>query len=273
VPKYQKKKIKSVKEYVDFIDFILKERKRAGKSGNKSDFLFRGQRQDEPLLPKLERKRLKPKGKPSEIEKIVFDEFRRTSLPLLERHIENDWDLIAVAQHYGLPTRLLDWTFNALAALWFAVRNPPCKDENGEMKQGVVWMFKTKKSDLLKKKDYDAKKGPFSDKGGTRIFRPKHVSRNIVSQGSVFTLHRPTKKGHWVKFENNTHYSNRLTKILIPPERFKTMRDDLHILGVNHSTMFPDLTGLCNHLKWRYFYPENDKEKAKKGKRRRKGKK
>lgn len=93
--------------------------------GNKADFLFRGQNTDEPLIPRIAR--LKPKGDLKKIESLLIDEFERLIPPFTEFEPRNQWELLALAQHHGLPTRLLDWSYSALAALWFCVNETPKK--------------------------------------------------------------------------------------------------------------------------------------------------
>ena len=100
-------KISSLHHLIQEIDEIKRKEE---EKGNSADFLFRGQQQDWDLLPKLSRLRLK--GQIIKIEKIILEEFRRTSLPLSDITPKDDWDLVALAQHHGLPTRLLDWSYS-----------------------------------------------------------------------------------------------------------------------------------------------------------------
>lgn len=233
--KFREEEIESIQDYIALIDQIRDEE---DLDKNYSDFLFRGQSEDWNLLPKLARVELK--GEISKIEKIMINKFKRASTPFLEHAPESDWDTLALAQHHGLPTRLLDWSSSAIAALWFAVKDQPTKD------YGVVWLLKPEVDDYL-----EDLRDPFSIKKSL-IFRPRIVSRRISSQAGSFTVHKIDDNGFVVRLETHKEFSKKMTKIKIPSRIFSDIKYKLNILGVNSSTIFPDLVGLCQHLEWRY---------------------
>jgi FRG domain len=218
------------------------------KAGNVSDFLFRGQSTDEPLIPRLAR--LKPKGKLLRIEQVMMADFERQHLPFTEFEPRDAWDLLALAQHHGLPTRLLDWTYSALAALWFCVRKPPKNDEKGKPIDGVLWLLKSSPDDFI---TFPTKESPY-EPGRTRIFRPRTITRRIMAQNGVFTCHKRTSDGKFVRLESNSAYKDRLVKVPIPGSRFMHLREDLMANGVSSLSLFPDLDGLAGHLERRYFH-------------------
>jgi len=247
--------IKPISNLNDYVAFVNQEKADAQKAGNDVDFLFRGQRRDLPLRPKLAR--LQPKGTISNIEKLILAEFRRTSSPYVYYPLQNQWDIIALAQHHGLPTRLLDWTYSSLVALWFAVAKPPNKNDHGDSDNGVVWLFKPDQTAF----DLDIEKtDPFSIKI-TKVFRPKVISPRISAQAGVFTAHYINSAGSVVRFETHKKYAESLVKIIVPRQAFPETRQQLHMMGVNASTVFPDLDGLCRHLEWRYSYADDEKKK------------
>ena len=108
---------------------------------NNDHLLFRGQDIDKPLLPKFARKaKDNALENPLKIEKSMFNAFKVESIPhITSQRVLNDWDLLSLAQHYGMPTRLLDWSENPLVALWFAVENPP---DHKKSDYGAFWLLK-----------------------------------------------------------------------------------------------------------------------------------
>lgn len=245
--------IKNIKEYIDLIEKIKTRNKQ---NANNADLIFRGQPVDKPLLPKLAR--LELKGSMANMERLMLAEFKRGSLPLTEFKPENNWDWLALAQHHGLPTRLLDWSYSALAALWFAVERPPHKNDNGNFENAVVWILSALVDDFRTNTE---KIDPLSNKI-TKIFRSTVVSRRISAQAGLFTVHKINENGKMIKFETNKEFKNKLTKAIIPYEQFPSIRKQLHVLGVNNSTIFPDIDGFCRHLEWRYskYSDESDKK-------------
>lgn len=239
----------------DFLGHIENEKELEESHGNNSDFIFRGQQIDKPLLPRLAR--VVPKGERLHIERLMFDEFKRIGFALSDLKPETPWDFLAIAQHHRLPTRLLDWTYSALAAMWFSVEKPP-KRVNGKSLNAVVWLLKTRVSDFVEESSGES---PFKfEKSGTRIYRPRVITPRIAAQGGIFTVHRMLKSEGFVALESNARFSERLVKFTIPPPGFSDIRKHLHGCGVNNFSLFPDLDGLCRHLEWRYtkLAPDSD---------------
>src|SRR5678809_1151344 len=65
------------------------------------------------LLPTLYRhKRHRSAQALGDLERQLMVRFRQRSIPFLTRSLADDWDMLFFMQHYGVPTRLLDWTEN-----------------------------------------------------------------------------------------------------------------------------------------------------------------
>jgi len=238
--------ISSLNEFIDEIETLKDTQIR---NGNSADFLFRGQNCDQPLLPKIAR--LELKGETLNTEKQIFEEFKRQAPPYITMAQESDWDWLATAQHHGLPTRLLDWTYSALCGLWFAVKEDP---ENDHEEHGVVYIFTPTLADY---KIAEQIIDPFEIKQSA-IYRPKSVSKRIFAQSGVFTAHRIQVDGAAVKFETHGSYKSKLKKFKIERGDFSKIRKSLNMMGINYHTMFPDLDGLCRHLQWRFSYSNGD---------------
>lgn len=203
--------------------------------------LFRGQGRLQPLLPKIAR--IRPRGNIFSDEKKMLEELRRglgafsSSVPM------NEWDLLSIAQHHGMPTRLLDWTTNPLAALWFAVEHPARDGQSA----GVYYVL-LGNDDFVKDRNSE---DPFAQ-GKTKFFAPNHVASRIGAQKGMFSVHRFSRKNaRWVPLEKNQSYRDYVGVIELLPQHFSELRDALDRNGINRATLFPDLDGLCSYIAWK----------------------
>lgn len=146
---------------------------------------------------------------------------------------ENEWDRLAISQHHGFATRLLDWSFNPLVASYFAVAGSRNED-------GIIYCFKHKRGTEI---------NPDSDSLGeinkVSFFRPSSSVNRIVGQWGVFTYH-PSPNIDLSKEID----SKMLGKIVIPADSKEEILFDLNFYGFNESTLFPDLDGLSRFLNW-----------------------
>lgn len=238
--------IENVTNLPDFLNTIKKVEKSL-KSINKNDFIiYRGQSVNKDLFPKLGRPEYDfPKR--IDFEKKIIADFRRLSYPHLKINEFNDWDVLAIAQHHFLPTRLLDWTANPLIALWFAVFNQPKEKPNR-----VVWCYSFKQTEII-----DSETGnPFLQKR-TLVYQPKHISNRIVSQNGWFTSHFYSEKSNKYTALNLRPGSQvKLRKIKFNIDEKidrKSILSELDTYGINSYSVFNDLEGLCQYLDWRTY--------------------
>ena len=183
------------------------------------------------LVPKVARNPYKETR-----DKVFFDSWKRRAIEFYPT-IDNDWEFLSIAQHHGLATRLLDWSFNPLVAAFFAVQ---------EIKECDAVIIAYHNPWDVDKKIYP---DPFEAEG-IRKFKPNANARRIISQGGVFTIHNPPN----LCLEENLSEESTLHKIVIDKSYRKELRFELNHYGINDSTVFPDLDGLSKHVN---FYMEN----------------
>lgn len=235
--------IESVSRFLDEVRAVKQD---SLEQGEKSDLIFRGQKAKYQLLPSLLRYKEKDKNKLEQLEKLSLVELKRASPPLVDIIPDDDFDWVVLAQHFGLPTRLLDWTYNPLAALWFAVSE--FKNRRGnDQDEGSVWIFNPTLEDYRKQQNIT---DTIVDIQENIVYRPRNLTSRVSNQSSVFTLHILDREKH-LEIDPNFKGKFYWHKIKIGCE--EAILEELHYLNVNEATIFPDLGGLCNHLKWRYF--------------------
>ena len=161
--------IANIGSYIEEIEYI---------GDDATILLFRGQDCNEPLLPKIARPN--PKIDTIDKERQMLAELKRRTARNPALLGKDDWDALVVAQHFGMATRLLDWTTNPLIALWFAVSNLDA------LSSGYVYMLPVTE-DLILGPESDP--DPF-DFGKTRVFKPSINNERIAAQAGWFTAHR-----------------------------------------------------------------------------------
>jgi hypothetical protein len=218
-----------------------------------NDVLFRGHEDSRwQLIPSIARGRRTRDPTDSEI--FMLERFQRQSLPFLKVDLNTLtlWDWMAIAQHHGLPTRLLDWSLNPFAALWFVVKKHPKEG----VTNGAVWILQPEDEDVATDEEMNS-----IECERYRVFRPKHITERITAQVAYFTVHKKLEETDFEPLEKSQQLKNRLVKIEIPANRFAHFRFHLNRFGVNSASVFPGLDGLCEYLRWTTFFLEDEGER------------
>lgn len=238
------KTIQSVNEFIDLVD---KRKSIMLKS------VFRGQGDKKwKLIPSFYRINLDVYDNSEEevipnytfVEKTMLDQFHQRGISLLKHYeIKNKLDLMVVAQHHGLPTRLLDWTENPLYALYFAIENLSLESDACVYKY-VPTIFE----------DYIniTQNSNFNHKDKYWFISPQHINERVKAQNGFFTLHPLSKKIEVDSFDEllvRDGCIKYLEKVVIPRDKKHEIKQQLDKLDINRFTIYPDLDGLASKIK------------------------
>jgi hypothetical protein len=280
--------IRTISEYNDIVFSTFSQWEAECGNGLPPHIWFRGQDRDDPLLPKVLRK----VKDPDTGEECQYNEYyihqafsaiyaNYTS----ERFQDRSSEYYSFMQHYGIPTRLLDWTENAILALYFAVS----VGTYNENVQRVVWVMnpgalnrlstgkQTSYAPLLShvalvqlrlKIPGSVKAGrltkqfiieeieslPSNDKPSIKDLRfpiafwPSSSGNiRIAAQKGCFTIHGTDPQPIEPFFEESG-IRKYLIKIKIQKESVSLLRKQLRIMGVTPMSVYPDLFGLSSEL-------------------------
>ena len=235
--------ISSVHQFIRCVEVLQRHASRGRR------LIFRGHRNESyELVPGIMRHPVFGKGPSSdevkEYEKDLLSNFAELARPFLanpprlDRHI---WELLALAQHHRLPTRLLDWTYRAGTALFFALEDMDGlqRAEDTGPDSCVFAIFAPRSLDASSHVyDPNAIDDVF-------LYNPPHISPRITMQQGCFTAH----PNHYMVREYRWIDSEPRVVFTISNIDRQHLRDGMRAIGINRAALFPDLDGICGYLR------------------------
>ncbi len=225
------------------------------------------------------------------LEKHLLRSFRKYGEDIAQK-CSSIWHLLTIAQHYGLPTRLMDWTYSPYVALHFATANHEKYDLDG-----VIWivnfqmahnrlpeelknylhtegaqaftvellsaLFRPEKDDKSPKDDslfHDVIRSleefdQFKKYGEFLLFfEPPSMDERIVNQYALFSVMPNSQRAidDWL-----ANHPELYRRIIIPAELKWEFRDKLDQCNITERVLFPGLDGLSSYLR-RYYSPKQE---------------
>lgn len=230
--------IDKLSEYMSFIERLPKE-----------FTLSRGQGGDYPLLPSALRNDVSGNRKyPKRAIRSFLEEFKLNSYQYMDNpsDIENDVEWMLYAQHYGIPTRLMDFTTSHIVSILFAVEK---SFQSGDEKDAVVYFLSPTKLNLLNIQQEQI----INISSATGMSSEGHDGP-IVIQGRKINPRVNAQKGLFVLFQDgddpleSINNEDVLRKLVISGSETKSILSSLYSMGVSFSHIYPELSSVAKDI-------------------------
>jgi hypothetical protein len=208
-----------------------------------------------------------------QVEKYMLRRFKAPGGPMANLSDTREINWRYLMQHYGLPTRLLDWSKNALTALYFAIRKHGPNRERGS---AAVWVLNPRRLNYAcglgwfildpadeqeaRVKEYLSLERDSSEYSYPIPLIPSHVNPRLTAQHSRFTLHTEWRGG-LTRFAEHTGEKDKrwhLVRIEIPWEAQRRILRALRLFGVTQPKVTPDLDSLAVEIRHRMMLGVDD---------------
>ena len=223
------------------------------------------------LIPALYRhKKITGADELASLERQLMTRFRQRSLPYHDRPLDDDWDALFFMQHYGVPTRLLDWTENPFVAVHFALMSAKSSvAASGKATfeaDAALWILDPVEWNRHALRHISYAGGVLAPGDeALKSYRPTpgfsgmqnlpvaiygaHNSPRIVAQQGVFTVFGRDATAMEDAFNKDGFHESYLTKVVFGKGVIQGMKKTLLGHGVTESVVFPDLEGLARETK------------------------
>ncbi len=199
------------------------------------------------------------------LEKQMLRSFKKYGYADLA-HVTNFWQTLAMAQQFGLPTRLLDWTYSPLVAAHFATEDVDAYDLDGaiwcadietvnaQLPEKLNVMLENERGRIFTMEMLDRVGNTFeelnalSDEPFAFFFEPASAVNRIANQYALFSVTTdPT-----VCIDQLPNLDAGFKKLVIPKEVKLEIRDKLDYINISERMIYPGLDGICKWITRRY---------------------
>ncbi len=219
------------------------------------------------LVPSLFRHPSKKKVETMrELELDIARVFAQRSPPFVQQSFRDEWEQMFFMQHYGIPTRLLDWSESPLIAMYFALTGGERYANGKPKKDAAIWMLNPAMWNRGALSDISFTGGVLdTSKEQVRSYGPNvdleqrknlpvmiygtHNSPRIVAQRGTFSLFGKSKDCMATAYKAAEFADGILHKVVVPKEKREEVALSLLKKGVSDTTIYPDLQGLSLELK------------------------